>query len=188
MVIGMPWWAPAPPCHNAPTVSAVMYVRCSTGHSSWVIACNAASTFSRWRPEGALTNTRCQHQTIPRKGAKTKGAAAMNKTARRPDWASAHRGSTQFFSTLLGPPRPPWPGSSRLFAASSRALSKTDAPASACASSRSRLRFWPRPRRRWQAAAAESWPRSSGGGGGGGCVADMAQRAGMARIPPSLRP
>jgi hypothetical protein len=98
----MPWWAPAPPCHNAQAVSAVMYVRCSTVHSSWGLAFKAARPFSRWRPESAVTTQRGQHQRIPRKGAKTTWAASMRKTARRPAWASAPRGAQQFFQRVLG--------------------------------------------------------------------------------------
>lgn len=187
-VRGLPWCTPARRCHHAPTVSAVRYVRCSPVPSSWGLACKAASPGNRWRPEGALTHTRCQHQTLPRKGAKPHGAASRTKPARRPAWASAHRGSQPLFETLLGPPRPPGPGASRLVAVSSRALANTVAPASAGAHSRSRLRSWPPPLRRGRADAAASRPRSSGAAGGGGGVADVAQSPGVARGPPSRRP
>ena len=51
--------------------------------------------------EGALINSRCTHQTTPKKGAKTKWAASMKKTARVPDLASSNLGSRLFFKSLL---------------------------------------------------------------------------------------
>jgi hypothetical protein len=80
-IIGIPGCVSVSRRNNAQSVSAVMYVRFWTVKTSCVIAFKAASTFTRWRPEGALTNNRSKHQTIPKKGAKTTWAASIKQTA-----------------------------------------------------------------------------------------------------------
>ena len=54
--MGRPGHDPANRHHHAPTVSAVLSVRCWTVTRSWVLACTAARTVTRCRPDGALTH------------------------------------------------------------------------------------------------------------------------------------
>jgi hypothetical protein len=84
------------PCHDQywQTVSEVMDVRFFTVKIPRVVAFNAASTFKRCRPLGALTNNRSKHQTNPEKGAKTKCTASIKKTTRCPGLASSKRSSS----------------------------------------------------------------------------------------------
>jgi hypothetical protein len=70
-------------------------------HRSGEVACKAATTFRRCRPQGALPTSRCTHHRTPRKGATTQCAASTTKTARRPACAAAQRGSRLFVERLL---------------------------------------------------------------------------------------
>ena len=98
----MSGWACAHRRHHSHPVAAVLSVRCWTVNTACVLAFRAAHTFTRWRPEGALTKSRWQHQTRPQKGANTTGAASMKNPGRWPAPAACHLGSRLFFQRLLG--------------------------------------------------------------------------------------
>lgn len=92
-MIGTPAWAPANSRSHAQTVAEVMEVRCVTLQMARVVACNAASTWKRCRPLGALPQRRSPHHTSPTNGAKTTCAASRQQTTRCAALASAQRGA-----------------------------------------------------------------------------------------------
>ena len=57
-MIERPRWAPAKRRHNSQTVSAVIYVKCSTEKRSGLMAFKAVRTVNRGRPDGAVINLR----------------------------------------------------------------------------------------------------------------------------------
>ncbi len=61
------------------------------------MAFKAPSTLKRFLPAGALMNNRVTDHMYPKKGANTKWAASIKKTALFPCLASFKRGSSCFF-------------------------------------------------------------------------------------------
>jgi hypothetical protein len=139
-VIGMPGGGPARQRQHSHPVSAGISGRCWPVKSAGVLACQAASPCTRWRSDGAGPNRRATPHLIAPQGATPTWAAARQQTARGPACAAAPHGATAAVDRPRGRPRPLGPGARPLGVGASRAGSTSAAPASAGASSRSRLR------------------------------------------------